>query len=98
MPELREALALFVVLNVLAGLVRVVRGPTRADRMVVAQLFGTTAVTSLLLLSIDHGRALRDVALVFALLGAVLATAFVRLSTARADSRPQTSRQGGEAQ
>ena len=55
------------------------RGPTPADRMLAAQLFGTTAVACLLLQAQIYGQpALRDVALVFALLAAVTAVAFVR--------------------
>jgi len=72
-------LAVFLLLNLGAGMWRVVRGPTNADRMLAAQLFGTTAVAILLLLAQAYGiPALRDVALVFALLAAVTAVAFVR--------------------
>jgi multicomponent Na+:H+ antiporter subunit F len=73
------ALSLFLLLNLLAGLWRAVRGPTPADRLLLAQLFGTTAVAILLLQSrqVDLD-ALRDVALVFALLSAITAVAFVR--------------------
>lgn len=60
---------------------RILRGPTAADRMLAAQLFGTTAVAVLLLLAQAYSTvALRDVALVFALLAAVTAVAFVRRS------------------
>lgn len=73
------AITTFLVLNLAAGLWRVMRGPTAADRMLAAQLFGTTAVAALLLLAEGMQRpALRDVALVFALLAAVAAVAFVR--------------------
>jgi multicomponent Na+:H+ antiporter subunit F len=73
------ALALFLLLNLGAGMSRILRGPTAADRMLAAQLFGTTAVAVLLLLAQATGNAaLRDVALVFALLAAVTAVAFVR--------------------
>lgn len=73
------ALALFLLLNLGAGMWRVLHGPTPADRMLAAQLFGTTAVAMLLLLAQAYGNAaLRDVALVFALLAAVTAVAFVR--------------------
>jgi len=76
---LHLALALFLLLNLGAGIWRVLRGPTAADRMLAAQLFGTTAVAVLLLLAqATGGAALRDVALVFALLAAVTAVAFVR--------------------
>ncbi|MCO6413979.1 MAG: hypothetical protein J5I92_14655 [Thiogranum sp.] len=70
---------MFLLLNLGAGLWRVLRGPTAADRMLAAQLFGTTAVAVLLLLAQAFGEAaLRDVALVFALLAPVTAVAFVR--------------------
>lgn len=79
MQTLFLALALFLLLNLGAGMWRVLRGPTAADRMLAAQLFGTTAVAVLLLLAQATGNAaLRDVALVFALLAAVTAVAFVQ--------------------
>lgn len=79
MDALFTPLSLFLLLNLLAGLWRAVRGPTSADRLLLTQLFGTTAVAILLLQSrqVDLG-ALRDVALVFALLSAITAVAFVR--------------------
>jgi multicomponent Na+:H+ antiporter subunit F len=73
------AAAAFLLLNVFVGLVRVARGPSSADRMLAALLFGSTGVAILLLLSSAFdARALRDVALVFALLAAVITVAFVR--------------------
>ena len=79
MEVLYLGVALFLLLTLVAGLWRVLRGPTPADRMLAAQLFGTTAVACLLLLAqaLDQPP-LRDVALVFALLAAVTAVAFVR--------------------
>jgi len=79
MQTLYFALALFLLLNLVAGMWRILRGPTAADRMLAAQLFGTSAVAVLLLLAqaLDNV-ALIDVALVFALLAAVTAVAFVR--------------------
>jgi multicomponent Na+:H+ antiporter subunit F len=72
-------LASFLLLTISAGIWRALRGPTAADRMLAIQVFGTTAVATLLLLSQGLGiAALRDVALVFALLAAVTAVAFVR--------------------
>lgn len=71
--------AFFLLLNVAAGLWRVVLGPTPADRMLAAQLFGTTGVAVMLLLAeATAAPGLRDVALVFALLAVVVAVAFVR--------------------
>lgn len=73
------AVALFLLLNLAAGMWRVMRGPSIADSMLAAQLFGTTAVAVLLLLAQASPQpALRDVALVFSLLSAVTAVAFVR--------------------
>jgi multicomponent Na+:H+ antiporter subunit F len=72
-------LALFLLLTLGAGIWRALRGPTSADRMLAVQLFGTTSVAILLLLAQALGNsALRDVAMVFALLAAVTAVAFVR--------------------
>ncbi len=79
MQILYLGLALFLLLNLGAGMWRVLRGPTAADRMLAAQLFGTTAVAVLLLLAqATENAALRDVALLFALLATVTAVAFVR--------------------
>lgn len=79
MQTLYLVMALFLLLNLAAGMWRVLRGPTAADRMLAAQLFGTTAVAVLLLLAQASGNsAARDVALVFALLSAVTAVAFVQ--------------------
>lgn len=79
MDEFALAVALFLLLNIAGGLVRIQRGPTRADRMLAAQLFGTTGIAVLLLLGEATGeRAARDVALVFALLSSLAGVAFVR--------------------
>lgn len=79
MEKLYLTLAAFLVLNLAAGLVRVLRGPTAADRMLAAQLFGTTGVATLLLLAEARRLpALRDVALVFALLAVLATVAFVK--------------------
>ena len=78
MAAFHLAVALFLLLNIAAGLVRILRGPTPIDRMMAAQLFGTTGTAILLLL----GEAMslpgaRDVALAFALLAALATLAFV---------------------
>lgn len=79
MASVNVLAALVLVMALLAGLWRVWRGPTAVDRMLAAQLFGTTAVAILLLLAQALGMpALRDVALVFALLAAVTTIAFVQ--------------------
>lgn len=79
MDKVYMGMALLLLLTLVVGLVRVLRGPTPADRVLAAQLFGTTAVSCVLLLAQAYEQpALRDVALVFALLSAVAAVAFVR--------------------
>ena len=79
METLYLAVAVFLMLNIAAGLLRILRGPTSADRMLAAQLFGTTGVAILLLLAEAQGvPPLRDVALVFALLAALATVAFVK--------------------
>jgi multicomponent Na+:H+ antiporter subunit F len=79
MTTFYHAFALFLLLTLVGGLVRILRGPTRADRMLAAQLFGTTGVAVLLVLAEAGGRpALRDTALVFALLAVVNSVVFVR--------------------
>lgn len=79
MSLLLMGVAAFLLANLAAGLWRVMRGPTAADRMLAAQLFGTTAVAVLLLLAEGMGEpSYRDIALVFALLAAVAAVAFVQ--------------------
>jgi multicomponent Na+:H+ antiporter subunit F len=81
MDGLRLAVEVLLLLTLLAGLVRAARGPTLADRMIVAQLFGTTCVAVLLLHSAAPAQAaLRDVAIIFALLSFIAVAAFVRLA------------------
>jgi multicomponent Na+:H+ antiporter subunit F len=71
------ALVLFLVATVLAALWRVAAGPTPADRLLAPQLFGTTGIAALLVAAEWLGSpALRDVALVLALLAFATTTAF----------------------
>ena len=71
--------ALFLLLVLAGGLARVIRGPTRCDRLLAAQLLGTTGVAVLLVLSEATGQpGLRDVALLFALLAAFNIVVFIR--------------------
>lgn len=65
--------------TLVAGLVRVVAGPSRVDRMLAAQLFGTTGVAIILLIAhIEEVDGVVDVALVLSLLTVLAAVAFVR--------------------
>lgn len=73
------AAALFVLATVALGLVRVLRGPGDADRMMAAQLLGTGGIAVLVLLGAAMGDpAVVDVALTLALLAAFAAIAFVK--------------------
>lgn len=79
MAEALTAAALVALATVALGLLRVIRGPTRADRMMAAQLLGTGGIAVLLLLAVAGGdMAILDVALVLAVLAAFAAAAFVQ--------------------
>lgn len=66
-----------LLISLLLGLISILRGPEAGDRMMSAQLIGTTGVGILLLLSLLLNQpALADVALILALLAAVAAAAF----------------------
>jgi multicomponent Na+:H+ antiporter subunit F len=72
-------LALLILISVAVGLIRIFRGPTAADRMLAAQLFGTGGVAILLILAqAMQMPSLVDVALVYALLAAITMVVFVR--------------------
>jgi multicomponent Na+:H+ antiporter subunit F len=78
MTLLLEFVALLLLITLVLGLIRIWRGPTVADRMLAAQLFGTTGVGLLLVLAeLQRMPALRDVALVLALLAVMAVLAFV---------------------
>lgn len=67
--------------NIAVGLIRILRGPTAADRIQAGQLFGTVTVAILLLLAIILEKPVYfDVALVFALLSVLAVVAFVTRS------------------
>lgn len=91
MNALTTILALFLLVNLLAALVLVVRGPTSADRLLAALLFGTTGVAILVLLARDGGTPgngpLVDVALVFGLLAAITGAAFAQRAWRRESGR-----------
>jgi multicomponent Na+:H+ antiporter subunit F len=80
-------LAALLLVSIAAGVWRVLRGPTRADRMLAVQLFGTTGAAIMLLLAQDQGQpALIDAALVLAVLAAVVSAALVQLLRGRSDA------------
>jgi multicomponent Na+:H+ antiporter subunit F len=79
------AAAGFVLVMVALGLARIFRGPSNADRMMAAQLFGTGGI----------GRpGALDVSLTLALLTAFASVAFVRFDT-RPDADDPGRKEGG---
>lgn len=76
MADLLLAAACFVLAMVALGLLRILRGPTVADRIMAAQLLGTGGIAILLLLAAATGMpAAIDVALALALLAAFASAA-----------------------
>ena len=79
LSEVHLAVALVLLITMTLGLIRLVIGPSPAERLMAAQLLSTTGVGILLLLArVLAAPALLDVALVLALLAAVAAIAFTR--------------------
>ncbi len=77
MAEFLYVAAFLVLATVVAGLVRVLRGPGDADRVMAAQLVGSGSIAMLLLVGSAAGLAAsRDVALVMALLAGLASVAF----------------------
>jgi multicomponent Na+:H+ antiporter subunit F len=80
MSTLLLGAALFLLVNLVVGLARVLRGPGPADRMQALLLFGTTTVAVVLLLAYADGRpALVEVALLLVMLAAIGTIAFVQI-------------------
>ena len=72
-----QGVSAFLLATLLVALVRIWRGPTPADRMLASQLFGTTGVAILLVLSFAQSMpALLDVALTLAVLSVMAIMAF----------------------
>jgi len=95
MADFLLATAVFVLAMVALGLIRILRGPDDADRMMAAQLLGTGGIASLLLLGTATGEAATiDVALTLALLAAFASFAFVKAQSAPAqgDSTQENDR------
>jgi multicomponent Na+:H+ antiporter subunit F len=86
------AASIIVLVTIAIGFVRVIRGPSKADRLIAAQLFGTAGVAWILLFAYATGKpGLSDVALVLALLAAVSAIAFVKRAWKSAEEEPHES-------
>lgn len=82
MDEFLLGTAGFLLVMVALGWVRILRGPTRAERVMAAQLFGTGGIAALLLLGAATGiPGVVDVALVLAVLAVFASIAFVKAGT-----------------
>lgn len=93
MNEFLLAAAVFVLVMVALGLVRVKIGPGYADRMMAAQLLGSGSIAALLLFGAATGVAVVDVALTLALLAAFASLAFVHYGE-RKDNRAEEGEAG----
>jgi len=78
MSDALLAAAGLILLTVVIGLARVLRGPTDADRIMATQLFGTGGIAALLLVAAaTKVPGVEDLALGLALLAAFVSVAFV---------------------
>jgi len=81
MHEFLIGAAVFVLLVAGAGLIRAIRGPTDVDRILAVQLLGSGGIGVLVLLhAAGQAPGILDIALTFAILGALAALAFARSS------------------
>ena len=95
MTDFLLAAAGFILLTVAVGLIRILGGPSNADRMMAAQLLGTGGITSLLLVASATGvHGVEDVALGLALLAAFASVAFVNSAAPPEPDDPQRANGG----
>jgi len=87
--EFLLAAAGFVLVMVALGLLRILRGPGEADRMMAAQLLGSGGIAALLLggTAIGDG-SIADVSLTLALLAAFASIAFVKFAPSSTGDDP----------
>lgn|SRR5690606_17828740 len=97
MSGVLELYAAVLLVTVAGSLVRVYRGPTRADRMMAAQLIGTVGTATVVLLAgAARDRTVLDVALVLALLAALAAVAFAKTASADGAGDPEAMKPPAE--
>ena len=83
--------ALFILATAAVGLVRVLRGPSDADRMMSIQLLGAAGIAVLLLVGeAENPAGAIDLALILALLAALATIALVRSAAADPARRTPT--------
>jgi len=96
MTEFLLAAAAFVLGTVALGVLRILRGPADADRLLAAQLLGTGGVASLLLLGVATNAAgVTDLAVLLVLLAAFASVAFVTGAAVRATRATGQTRPNG---
>lgn len=78
MADFLFAAAAFVLLVVAVGLIRILRGPGDAERMMAAQLLGSGGIAALLLGASNGATSVTDLALILALLAAFASIMFVK--------------------
>jgi len=89
MAEFLFAASGVVLATVALGLVRVLRGPADADRMMAAQLLGSGGIAALLLLGAAAGvDSVIDLSLTLALLATFATAAFVKFAAAPPRGEP----------
>lgn len=94
MPLFLYIVVLFLLATICAGLVRVWRGPTLADRLLTTQLFGTTGIAILIVLAGARPEpTLLNVAITFNVLAVLLVVCLVRVWPA---GKRKSNRKGGE--
>ena len=79
----------FVLAMVALGLIRILRGPAAADRMMAAQLLGSGGIAALMLAGATRMAAMVDAALMLALLAAFASAAFVTSGFDRIPGEPE---------
>jgi multicomponent Na+:H+ antiporter subunit F len=85
----------FILAMLALGLVRVLRGPNDADRMMAAQLIGTGGIAVLVLLgAVTDAPGAVDVALTIALLATFASIAMVKKGRSHLDEDRQDSMEG----
>jgi multicomponent Na+:H+ antiporter subunit F len=94
MTEFLFAAATVVLVMVALGLMRILRGPGDADRLMAVNLLGTGGIATLLLLGAAVGiDSVVDVALTLALLAAFATIAFVKASAPASTDDGESERQ-----
>ncbi len=89
MAEFLLGAAGFVLAMVALGLMRILRGPGDADRMMAAQLLGSGGIAALLLGGAAVGdSSVADVSLTLALLAAFASIAFVKFAPSSSGDEP----------